>query len=848
MQLIRFTGCILLLLMNIHSVKAQFTVVKGVITDAETREPLPFVNIVAEGGKGIGTTTDFSGQFVLQSINGFTKIRIQYLGYKSETRVVISGKSQVINIQLKKEAKELKEVTVKAGRRKYKNKENPAVDLIKLVIDHKKYNRREELAAYQLERYEKVQFALSNITEKFKNRRFMKNFQFVFQNIDTTKLKGKEILPMYITENITDVYYRQSPREFKEVVKGSRRVNFDEYFDNSGINNFIQYLYQDIDVYKNNFILLTNQFVSPASDVAPLFYRYYIMDTLMVDTSKCVRLAFFPRNKSDFLLQGELFITLDGNYAIRKNEMSVSPEINLNFIKELRIVQEYKQVEKGDWLISSDELSVDFGITSSGMGLFGQRYVSYKDYVLNQARPDEFYKETIIPIDSATNRSNNFWEESRHLKLTDSEAGVIAMMDTIQKIPAFRRTMNWIMLLTAGYRDFGQFEIGPVNTFYSYNPIEGVRVRVGGRTTPKFSKRFNFETYGAYGFLDDQWKYYVGSTFALGSSIYNQFPLKWLRVSYQEETKIPGQELQFVQEDNVLLSIKRGENNKILYNKIFNMEFLQEFHSHLSYGIGFKHWEQSPAGTLFFNRQSFDGMPEYRIRHATTSEMSFNLRYAPEEQFYQGKLYRTPMYNKYPVLQARLIAAIPDLAGGEYEYQKLSFSIFKRFYISPFGYTDVLAEAGQIFGTVPYPFLEIHRANQTFSYQLQSYNLMNFLEFVSDRYVSANIDHHFNGFVFNKIPLLKKLKLREVITMKILYGTLSDRNDPDKNPNVFKFPMYENGDRLTYTLEKQPYIEASVGIANIFKLFRVDLIRRFTYLDHPVVSEFGLRGRFKFDF
>jgi hypothetical protein len=829
---------------------APFTIVKGVVTDAETGEPLPFVNILADGSKALGTTTDFSGQYVLQNSEPFTRIRVSYLGYKTQSKTVQPYKTQHFNFKLEKEAKELKEVTIKAGNRRYRNKDNPAVDLIKLVIEHKSENRKDATEAFQVEKYEKIQFALSNITEKFKSRKFLRNFQFIFENIDTTSLKGKEILPVYLTETISDLYYRKDPKANKEIIQATRKVNFDKYFDNQGITKFIQYLIQEIDIYKNNVTILTNQFVSPISDVSPVFYRFYILDTVMIDTTKCVQLGFYPRNKSDFLLQGDLYITLDGNYAVRRNDMTVSADINLNFVKELKIIQDFKQAGPGEWMLNTDEIAIDFGVGANGLGLFGQRSVSYKDYVLDRPKESDFYKDSQEPLpDTVSERDDAYWEDSRHLQLTKSEAGVIAMMDTIQKIPAFRRAMNLMVLLVAGYRDVGGFEIGPVNTFYNYNPIEGVRVRLGGRTTPDFSPRLNLETYGAYGFRDDRWKYYVGATYALKKNYkYNVWPLKTLKASYQDDTKIPGQELQFVQEDNVLLSFKRGENTKLLYNRIVNLEYLNEFRNHFSYTLGYKHWEQSPAGSLAFNKVFTENGEVNSVKTLTTSEVIVSLRYAPNEQFYQGKTYRTPMFNKYPIFSLRVAAGFKGFLEGEQDYQNVSFSVQKRFYPSPIGYTDMFLEFGQVFGTVPYPLLAIHRANQTYSYQLQSYNLMNFLEFVSDQYVAFNIDHYFNGFIFNRLPLLKKLKLREVVTMKLLYGGITEKNRPENNSALYYFPLTDEGKPLTYTLEKKPYIEASVGIANIFKLFRIDLIKRFSYLEHPGVDGIGVRGRFKFDF
>lgn len=829
------------------AVMAQFTIARGTVYDAKNKDPLPFVSILVEG-KSIGTNTDFDGKFSLESVQPYTRIKITYLGYKTIYRDVVPNTTQEFTIYLEQVARELKEVNIRAGKRKYRNRDNPAVELIHKVIEHKKSNRSESVDAYQVERYEKIQFALSDISEKFKKKWFMKKFQFVFDNIDSTSFHGKEILPIYLKEGISDIYFR-SPRNLKEIVRGTKTVDFDKYFDQQGIGTFVGYLYQDIDIYKNSIPILTNQFISPIADAGPVFYRYYITDTMTIDTSKCIKLAFFPRNKSDFLLHGFLYILLDSTYAIRRSEMSVSPEINLNFVRELNIVQDYKQVEKGQYMVSSDELSIDFGLAKNHMGLYGQRKQTFRNYVLHKPRGDDFYKGLPVVVqDSASLRTAAFWKKSRLDSLTKSEAGVYSMMDSVMNTRAFRHTMSLFILVFAGYHDFGLWELGPVNTFYSYNPIEGVRARFGGRTTKKLSNRFNLETYAAYGFKDEKWKYYAGATIATGKSSYSDWPQQNIHVSYQEETRIPGQELQFVQEDNILLSIKRGVNDKMLYNRIFNADYLHETSGHFSYNPGFKHLEQIPAGILYFNPVDYNNSPETRVHTVTTSELFLTLRYAPHEQFYQGRSYRIPMFNQYPIFTVRYGYGMKGPWKGEYEYHNLYASIFKRFYTPPIGYTDVLAEAGKIIGSVPYPLLDIHRANQTFSYQLQSYNLMNFMEFISDEWVGLNVEHYFNGFFFNKIPLFRKLKWRELATVKILYGRITNQNNPDLHPGLFRFPVEPDGTSLTYSLRRQPYIEGSVGVANILKIFRVDLVKRLTYLDHPEISTWGIRARFKFDF
>jgi hypothetical protein len=339
----------------------------------------------------------------------------------------------------------------------------------------------------------------------------------------------------------------------------------------------------------------------------------------------------------------------------------------------------------------------------------------------------------------------------------------------------------------------------------------------------------------------------TGSTYSFTKRSIFEFPVRSLKASYQRETKIPGQELQFIQEDNILLSFKRGTNDKWLYNDILNLEYLNEFKNHFSFTLGYKNWIQKAAGGLHYNRTDYVN-DSFDIKNIQTSEVSLTLRWAPNEKFYQGKTYRIPISFKNPIFTLRYVQGIKGLLGGEYDYQNISLNIYKRFYFSQLGYTDVVLEGGKIFGKVPFPLLDIHRANQTYAYQLQSYNLMNFLEFVSDQYASINIDHSFNGFFFNKIPLFKKLKWREAVTLKVLYGSINSNNNPANNSQLLRFPVTSEGVPITYSLSEKPYIEGSVAIANIFKFFRVDLVKRFTYLDHPNISQLGIRVRFKFDF
>ncbi|MBB6001903.1 DUF5686 and carboxypeptidase-like regulatory domain-containing protein [Arcicella rosea] len=839
-----------LLVLTVSSVFAQTTRIKGKVIDAKTGETLPFVNVSIMGTKQ-GTQTDMNGSFYLETPQLKPTLRVAFVGYSPEVREIDGGKIVSVTFKLKTQNTDLQEVTVKGKKDKYRNKDNPAVVLIRKVIEHKAQNRKESLDFYQYNKYEKLEFDLSNVSEKFRNKRSLRKFDFVFNHLDTSQITGKVNLPMYLKETISDVYFRKLPENKKEVIKGEKMTGLGNYVDNNGIKLYLEALYQDVNVYDNNILLLATQFLGPTAPVSPQFYRYVIIDTTAFKGTKCVNLGFSPRNSNDQLFQGTMLISLDSSYAIRKVQMGFSKDINVNFVTDLRVSQEYDFIENEGLMLTKDDLAIEFNLLKkeNGMGLFGQRSVSYKDYIINKTIEKNIFEglKTDIQKD-AEKRDDAFWEQARHHSLSSKELGIYSMVDSVKKVPAFQRVMNTATFLLEGYKPMGGFEIGPVNTFYSFNPIEGFRARIGGRTTPTFSERMAFETYAAYGFRDERYKYFASATFSLTDHNTYTYPIKHFRISYQNEIKIPGQELQFVQEDNFLLSFKRGQNNKMTYNKVLNLDYLNESKTGLTVNINFKNIRQTPTGSLYFNTLQNDGTLK-SAPEIISSELMIGLRYAPNEQFYQGKNYRIPIINKYPSFQIRYTLGVKGLLDGQYNFHRLVAYAQKRIYIPPIGYTDVALEGGKTFNPLPFALLTIHRANQTYAYQPEAYNLMNFLEFVSDQYAAVFIDHHFNGFIFNKLPIIRKLKLREVITFKGLMGKLSEQNKATAENGLLVMPTDENGKPSTFSLEKKPYMEVSFGIENIFKVLRLDLVKRLSYLENPNVSASPtIRFRMRFDF
>jgi len=837
---------LLLLLAQVFLVQGQvFTRITGRITDAKTKEPLAFVNVKIVG-KNIGTITDYNGYYKIETQWASNQIEASFVGYKKTTKTITSNKHQTIDIQLESVNYELKEVTIAAKKVKYRNKNNPAVELIEKVIQNKEQNRPEMFDYYEYKKYEKLEFDLNNITEEYKKKRAFKKFQFVFSMVDTSTMNSKPFLPVFLQETASDVIYKKESNDKKEIVNGSQMIQFHDFIDNNGVSQLTDNMYQKVDIYDDHIMLLTNQFVSPISPLAPLVYQFFIKDTIEFNGKKCIDLVFQPRNKLDFAFMGNLLITNDDRYAVVQCKMRVPAEINLNFVNDLEIIQEFDFVDNKLWALTHDQIIIDFNIGKKGVGMFGKKNTYYHDFKFNQPRPSSDYSgiEAIRKAPDYLKKDTTFWQQSRNGNFSPKEQRIYVLVDSIQHIPVFKNTMNIIMLFVSGYWNFNIIDIGAVNTFYSFNDVEGFKLRLGGRTSKKFSKTIRLDGHALYGFKDEEFKYAGRLTWSLNGNPIDEFPQHKLRLFYQYETNFPGMEMQMVNEDNFLLSFKRGVADKIMYYRKAEIEHSIDLGNGFSNLISLRHSIQNAGGNWSFSYN--DGS---KLKDLTTFEIAGQVRFAPNEKFYQGLDYKTPIFTRNPVFQLNYNIGLKDILKSDYEYQKVSLQIFKRFYLSVLGYSDIELKGEKVFGKgLPFPLLAMHRANQTYSYQLYSYNLMNFLEFVSDQYVSINIDHSFNGFFFNKIPLIKHLKLRDVMSFKALYGNVTDANNPLKNPELVQFPTDENGSFSTFTLDKKPYMEMSVGVSNIFKLFRIDLVKRLTYLDNPNVSEYGIRARFKFDF
>jgi hypothetical protein len=807
---------------------AQKTVVSGRVTDAVTKEPLPFTPVVFVGTKS-GASTDMDGNYRIETYYSSDSLRAMAIGYQPLSFRVKQGTESVINFEVKPLENVTGEVVIRPD-----EGPNPAIALIKNVLRNKKINNREKLDAYEYEAYNKVEFDLNNISDKFQERKILKAFDFVFEGVDTSQ--KKPYLPVFMTESLSDFYFKRDPKFSKEVVKATKVSGV----DNQSINQFLGDMYQNINVYDNELVIFSKSFTSPISAYCLGFYDYDLIDSAWIDNKWCYQIQFFPRRKAELLFFGEMWIN-DSTYAVKSIEATIAEGANINWIKDFQVKQEFNEVEDEVWMITKDQLLIDFNVMDKKMGVYGRKTSTYKKFVINKPQQPEFYKgiTDIVVNKDASDKTEEFWDASRHIELSDKEKRVYNMVDTLKSLPQFKTVADVINLFISGYKVIGKFEFGPYYTYYSYNPIEGNRLRFGGRTSNAFSKKLMLEGYGAYGFRDERFKFGTGFIYVL-----NKNPRMAFAASCKRDMEQLGTSSGAFRQDNVLSSLfRRNPANKLTDVTELTGYFEREWLYGLSNKLYFNHRVLRPAGTNYrYVRFKPEIAADEKVNFLITSEFSIYTRFAYKEKFVYGEFERVSLGTTFPVLEVQYTHALPGLLGAQFNYDKLVARVSDKIRFGPFGYINISSEAGKIFGNLPYPMLMMHQGNETFFYDESSYNTMNYFEFVSDEWVSLWATYHADGLFFNKIPLMRRLKWREVASAKAVVGGYNKDNDL-----ILSRDFNNDGVADIYTLTK-PYVEAALGVENIFKFLRVDFIWRLSYLDHANIVKYGIRAKLQVNF
>jgi hypothetical protein len=799
---------------------AQYTI-RGKVFEAENKEAMPFVPVTIKGTNFVAQT-DFDGNYVIKSNKLTDSVVAVFVGYKRLARSINKSLTiQEINFPMSNQGgTSLEEVVVKAG-------ENPAHRIIRNSVKNKEKTNKTNLKAYEYESYNKLEFDLNRIPKEMRNKKAFKPIAFVFDNVDSSNSAEKPSLPFFIVENLSQFYYKSNPTRRKEIVVASKITGI----ENSSISQVLGDMYQNLNIYDNNLLIFGKQLPSPLSENGLFYYKYYLEDSAFENNQYIYHIRFKPKRVQELSFTGNLWIA-DTTWGVKRLEMSLPKDANINFINGANIVQEFTYTDS-TWMLSKDRLVIDFAPTKKAIGFYGRKTTSYKKIKLNQPKEEKFYEfsDKIIVEDNATKKTDEFWLQNRHDSLTQREKKVFKMIDTIQTLPIYKTWVDVFTVLVVGYKTFNNFEIGPYSNLISYNKIEGLRLRFGGRTSDIFSKWYELNGYVAYGLLDEKWKYALGfKTFITKKPI-----RQLLGMNYRSDYEILGQSTNGFSQDNVLASFFRT-SPLINLTRVDNVEayYSREWFPGLTSVATLVSRRFSPLGSNQYFETKRDGSISEK-EEVTNTEARLNVRFAWKEKYVGEGFKRLSIGSRYPVLQVNYAKSLQNAFKGEYDYQKLVVNISDRIRITPIlGYTDFVLEGGKIWGQVPYLLMELHGGNQTYLYDYMAFNMMRNYEFTSDQFISAAVFHHFEGLFLNKIPLLRKLKWREVITCKAVWGVASA-----KNRATLIFPL------TLSDLNSGPYVEASTGIENILKVFRIDVFYRATYQFTNQKQNIGLRFSFQ---
>lgn len=800
---------------------AQKTGVSGTVIEDETGEPVPFASVFFQDSK-IGTETDLDGKYTLESYYATDSLIVRASGFTTKTVNVKRDQSQVINFRLEPVLQTTDEVVIRAP------DEKPSTVLHRRIVNNKPINNKEKLGAYQYETYNKIQLDLNNIGEQFEDRKIVKSLDLVMDYLDT--LNGDKYLPLILTESLSDFYYRTNPKLKKEVVKASRITGI----ENLEVNQFLGEMYQDINVYENYIGIFDKSFISPIANFGRSYYKLYLKDSAFIGKQWCYLLTFEPKRKGDLTFTGEMWVH-DTTYAVKQWSATVAENANINYVNGFYLEQEFEQVEKEVWMMTSDKLIVDLKALQNSklLGFYGRKLTTRQDFIINTPHPPDFYRasENVVILDEASKRSKEYWRENRHKPLNNQEEDIETMIDSLNKAPLFKAFKNLTFLATTGFYPMGKVELGSAGSLFSFNTVEGFRNQIKLRTSNDFSERIEFSGKLAYGYSDEKFKYGGGIR-------YNVSPKKrgMLKLFYDYDIQQLGLSEEAADIDGAFASIFRTRPlDQLIMVETFGANIEKDWGKSFIVTAGAK-WENLAALGATQFRVPTSSVSYTEINDISTFETSVKIRYAKNEEFISGTFDRISMGSKYPAISLEGVLGIKGILGSDYEYQKLELKISHSPKLGVFGKLYYEIYGGIYFGEAAYPFLKTHEGSQTYWFQTLAHNRMNYFEFISDRYVGASAEHHFNGLFFDRVPLVRKLKWRLVASAKSVWGEMSEKQTAQM--------LLPNN---TKTFGNVPYLETALGIENIFKVFRIDAIWRMTHLD-PGVSPIGIRGKFTIRF
>ena len=836
-----------------QSIFAQY-IITGRITDAKNGDPLPFATVGLKGANimNIGVQTNFEGVYTIKTKFKADSIYVSTVNYKKKVKALDkSAVTQTIDFQLQGEAKSLDEVVVYSG-------ENPAFKILRKLRENAEKNDRKRLTAFEYDSYSKMELDVDNISEKFKGKKIMKQIQGAIDKFEKIAGEdGKAVIPTFISETISKFYYRESPARKKEVIL-KNNIKGVGVKEGSFVSQLVGgNIFANYDFYDNFVPFLGKDIISPVGNNWKGTYSWYISDTTDVDGHVCYGMEFDPKNDKDLVFKGKVYID-STSFALVQIDATVGKQANINFIDKIKISQELEQTSEGGWLPSKTRFLIDIAeLSKNSAGMLLKMYISNKNFVINQPKAMSFYDLPVEVAEDSKEPDPKYWLEARHESLSAQDILAERLIDTVRNVPIVKTYVEIAEIIASGYKRYNKFAIGPYVNALAFNSEEGLRTRFGFKTLAGFDKHLILKGWVGFGTKDLVLKYGGEMDYILSR---RHWTVAGIKHSYDIERV--GLTPELIGENKLFYAFTRWGNYSGAFYRRENEIF---FKTEPTKGISFN---------VAFTTRSFD--PEFKFRFRTDpskgnlspaqpfyddSFITAEIRFAKGETFLMDGNERVGLGTKrVPVVTLGYQHGFKGLFGSDFRYDRFTAKIFQSFRLGSFGRSDYTIQAGYIPSDLPAPLLFPHLGNQTFFYNRAAFNTMYFFEFVSDKFVSLNYNHNFEGLLFNRIPAIRQLKWRLIASANVLFGSQRESNIELMKAALPIFNPRRGDDgrlRPSYNFSaldpNKPYVEVGYGIDNIFKIFRIQAFHRLTYLDHQspggrLPKSFALKASVHFSF
>ncbi|MBP6758230.1 MAG: carboxypeptidase-like regulatory domain-containing protein [Flavobacterium sp.] len=799
------------------------TKVSGVVVDKSNR-PVPFANIAFQNSTE-GVVSNEDGIFYLESPKTYKTIVVTSVGFSDKEIMLEKSVTYNIKVQLS-EILSLNEVVIYSGKTSKKN--NPALDILRKIWERKRKNGLHLFKQYQMEKYEKIEFDMNTIDSAFMKKKLFKGMEFIFKQVDTSRITGKTYLPIFINEALSDVYGDNQLKKVKVKTKANKTSGFN---GNQQILAFVDDLYSDFNIYDNHINFFDKSFTSPLSTTGIDVYNYVLRDSSFIDKKWCYNIVFYPRRKNELTFKGDFWVS-DTTYAIKNINMAATKSANINWVKDIYIEQEFEVMNDSVFLLTKDYMMTDFALNKKdkSKGVYGKRTTFYRDHKFNIEKPEKFYKEEVNYLDKEVyNKSEEYWEENRFENLTKDEKGVYKMLDTLQTVKKFQRIYSLVEILDSGYINSGNFDYGPIYTMVGQNSVEGLRLRTGVRTYFGPNDPWRLQSYIAYGFKDDKFKYGVTGKWMVNDknrliiSAGTRRDIEQIGASLTTTNDILGRNYA----SSGLVTV--GSNDKLTNVNLSNIQFEIEPIKNLTFGTGVS-YKTLVSATPEFSLDYYTDLSQTTIKsQVKQSEVNFRVEYTPNRKPIGFAVERYNADSPFTSLFVTYSQGFKDLLSSDFNYKKLQLYYKQPIIIGPMGRSNITVEMGKTFGYIPLGLMSIVPGNQSIFDITNTFSNLQYYEFVADQYVTFKWDHDFQGRFFARIPFMRKLNWRENIGFKSIYGTVTNEN------------RMINASGMVYNAPEKVYWEYSAGVGNIFKFFRVDFSWRGNYLEMPDANKFAIK-------